>query len=135
MLKTSHAFSSFSVDDLGRAKEFYGSTLGLTVTQDMEMELLNLHLTAGVEVMTYPKGEAHAPATYTVLNFMVKNIDEVVDGLTKKGVTFEQYDNEYMKTDKKGISKGDGKNGPPGMAWFKDPASNILSILQESSVV
>lgn len=124
------AFSSFSVDDLDKAKQFYGETLGLQVTVE-EMGVLNIKLATGGGMMIYPKGEGHSPATYTVLNFPVEDIDQVVDELKSKGVEFEQYDNEWIKTDEKGISRGDGKNGPLGMAWFKDPAGNILSVLQE----
>jgi|SRR3989344_1051938 len=131
MFKDSKAFSSFSVDDLEKAKEFYGETLGLEVMEDRGMDLLHLKLTGGSQVMIYPKGSEHTPATFTILNFIVDDIEIAVDGLAEKGVEFEQYDNEYMKTNEKGISRGDGQNGPIGMAWFKDPAGNILSVLQE----
>ena len=140
MFKDSKAFSSFSVDDLEKAKEFYRETLGLEVMEDRGMDLLHLKLTGGSQVMIYPKGSEHTPATFTVLNFIVDDIEIAVDGLAEKGVEFEQYDNEYMKTDEKGIAKRDGsprsageagQNGPVGMAWFKDPAGNILSVLQE----
>ncbi len=126
MLKNSKAFSSFSVDDLEKAKEFYSQTLGLEVTEE-EMGVLTLHLSNGVEVMLYPKPN-HEPATFTILNFIVSNIEEIVDELTQKGVEFEQYDNEYMQTDEKGISTQDGRS----MAWFKDPAGNIIGLLQTS---
>jgi predicted enzyme related to lactoylglutathione lyase len=132
MLRTSKAFSSFSVDDIKTAKQFYSETLGLEVTEEFpEMGIINLKLASGGGVMIYPKGSEHQPATYTVLNFPVENIDQTVDQLSIKGVEFEKYDNEYIKTDEKGISRGDGKNGPAGMAWFKDPAGNILAALQE----
>ncbi len=133
MLKDSKAFSSFSVDDLEEAKEFYSETLGLEVEEVKEMEILNLHLATGGEVMIYPKGDQHSAASYTVLNFPVENIDEVVKELRGKGVEFEKYDNEWMKTDDKDIARGDGtpEKGPAGMAWFKDPAGNILSVMQE----
>ena len=114
-----------------KAKEFYGETLGLEVMEDRGMDLLHLKLTGGSQVMIYPKGSEHTPATFTILNFIVDDIEIAVDGLAEKGVEFEQYDNEYMKTNEKGISRGDGQNGPIGMAWFKDPAGNILSVLQE----
>jgi catechol 2,3-dioxygenase-like lactoylglutathione lyase family enzyme len=126
MLKDVPTFSSFSVDELGKAKDFYGGTLGLHVTEDKEMQILNLDLKGG-KVMVYPKDD-HKAATFTVLNFVVGEIDEVVDELSKKGVEFEKYDEPYVKTDEKGISR---MEGGPSMAWFKDPAGNILGILQE----
>ncbi|SRR5258708_176555 len=121
MFKDSKAFSSFSVDDLQKAKDFYGQTLGLEVSERPE----GLELLSG-QVFVYSKPN-HTPATFTVLNFVVDNIEQVVDELTKKGVEFEQYTNEYIKTDGKGISKQDDRS----MAWFKDPAGNILGILQD----
>jgi catechol 2,3-dioxygenase-like lactoylglutathione lyase family enzyme len=126
MFKDSRAFSSFSTNDIARAKEFYGRTLGLEVEADNPREgLLGLHLANGGEVMIYPKAD-HRPATFTVLNLPVANIDEAVDELTRRGVQFEHYDGE-IKTDAKGIARG----GPgPKMAWFKDPAGNILSVLE-----
>ena len=124
MLKNSKAFSSFSADDLTRAKEFYQSTLGLNV-QEGEMGILELHIEGSVPVMIYPKAD-HQPATFTVLNFPVENVEAVVDELTAKGVQFEHYDMEYIMTDEKGISRGEG----PVIAWFKDPAGNILSIIE-----
>ncbi len=131
MFKDTKTFSSFSVDDLIKAKEFYSQTLGLEVEQDQKMGLLNLHLASGSEAMIYPKSD-HAAATFTVLNFVVDNIDEAVDGLAEKGVTFESYDNEYMKTDIKGIARGTTEYPrPAGIAWFKDPAGNVLSVLQD----
>lgn len=126
MLKDSKAFSSFSTNDITKAKEFYNQTLGVNVVEDNEMGLLILNLPTG-KVMIYPKDEAHVPATFTVLNFPVDNIEETVEELTNRGVSFEKYDTEFIKTDDKGISIGEG----PRMAWFKDPASNILSVMQE----
>ena len=131
MFKDAKAFSSFSVDDLEKAKEFYGKTLGLEVGEYKDMGLLHIRLATGGLVMIYPKGSEHTPATYTVLNFPVESIDQAVDELAKKGVEFEHYEIEYIKTDEKGISRSDGKNGPVGMAWFKDPAGNILAVLQD----
>lgn len=132
MLKNSKAFSSFSVDDIDKAKKFYGETLGLEVSDEFpEMGLLHLKLATGGVVMIYPKGEAHSPASFTVLNFPVEDIDKAVKHLKEKGAEFEQYNNEWIKTDEDGISRGDGKHGPAGMAWFKDPAGNILAVLQE----
>jgi predicted enzyme related to lactoylglutathione lyase len=129
MLKDSKAFSSFSVDDLGKAKVFYAETLGLNVEEMKEggMELLNLHH-AGGTVMIYPKGDEHKPANFTVLNFPVDDVEKAVDELTAKGVKFEHYDQEMLKTDDKGIAGG-GIHGPR-IAWFTDPAGNILSVLE-----
>jgi len=128
MLKDSKAFSSFSVDDIAKAKEFYGQTLGLDVTEAPEG--LSLHVAGGGEIFIYPKSN-HIPATFTVLNFSVDDVDRVVDALTSVGVQFEQYDNEYMHTDEKGVSRNDSPEmGPEAMAWFQDPAGNIISVLQ-----
>jgi len=121
MLETSKAFSSFSVDDLQRAKEFYGRTLGLKISESPEG--LELH-PGEARVFIYPKPN-HKPATFTVLNFQVNDIEAAVDELTKSGVRFEKYEGE-IKTDEKGIHR----NGGPSIAWFKDPAGNILSVLQ-----
>lgn len=126
-----HAFSSFAVDDLDRAKAFYGDTLGLDMAEmemkDMPKEYrpLSLKLGGAAEVLVYPKPD-HEPATYTILNFPVDDIEQAVDELAKRGVRFEQYEGE-LKTDSKGICR----NGPPLIAWFRDPAGNILSVLQE----
>ena len=109
-----------------RAKEFYGGTLGLNVSD--EMDGLGLHLAGGGEVFVYPKGEDHAPASFTVLNFPVEDIDTAVDKLTQAGVRFEQYGGE-MSTDEKGVFRGDGQG--PTIAWFKDPAGNILSVIEQ----
>src|SRR5919204_5526365 len=118
-LRGSRAFSGMSSNDLGKAKEFYAHTLGLEVTE--EHGLLNLHLTGGGRGIIYPKPN-HEPASFTVLNFPVKNIDEVVDQLSRAGVRFERYDG--TKQDDRGIHRGEG----PPIAWFKDPAGNILSV-------
>ena len=124
MFKDSKAFSSFSVDDIQQAKKFYETTLGVDVLEIAEG--LQLRLAGGAEVFIYPKGDHHQPARFTILNFVVSDINEVVEDLTQKGVQFEQYD--FMKTDEKGISK----QGDRSMAWFKDPAGNILSVIQDS---
>ena len=129
MLKASHAFSGFSTSDIGKAKEFYGRTLGLEVSE--EHGLLNLHLGGGANVLIYPK-DNHSPATFTVLNFPVDNVDKTVDELGKRGVRFEIYDELSFKTDAKGISRG---NGGPTIAWFKDPAGNILSVLDANGTM
>ncbi|MGZ3553247.1 MAG: VOC family protein [Vulcanimicrobiaceae bacterium] len=125
MLTNSKAFSGFSVNDIQNAKEFYGRTLGLEVSE--EHGLLTLHLAGGSNVLIYPK-VSHAAATFTVLNFPVAEVEQAVDELTKRGVTFERYDNADIKTDEKGIHRGPG----PEIAWFKDPAGNILSVLKVS---
>ncbi|MEO8447078.1 MAG: VOC family protein [bacterium] len=126
MLKTNEAFSSFAVNDIQKAKEFYSKTLGVKVTEEKDMEgLLNLHIKDGVSVMVYHKPD-HTPATFTLLNFPSDNVEEDVDKLTKQGVKFEQYDNEDIKTDEKGISRSDGMM----IAWFKDPSGNIMSVLE-----
>jgi predicted enzyme related to lactoylglutathione lyase len=124
MFKSTKTFSSFSTNDLQKAKEFYHSILGVDVEEN-QMGILTLHL-AGNEVIIYPKPN-HQPATFTVLNFAVDNIDDAVDALIAKGITFEQY-GEPIKTDEKGIARGNGYG--PDIAWFKDPAGNILSVLQ-----
>tara|TARA_R110002020_G_scaffold98363_1_gene234289 strand:- start:267 stop:647 length:381 start_codon:yes stop_codon:yes gene_type:complete len=125
MLKDSKAFSGFSVDNTTIAKSFYRDILGLDV-EEIEMGLLAIHLSGGGEVIIYPKPD-HKAATFTVLNFPVVDIDQVVEELTSKGINFEQYSGE-INTDEKGICR---ENGGPFIAWFKDPAGNILSVLQE----
>lgn len=126
MLRNSPAFGSFSVNDLSKARQFYGQTLGLEVSDVPKMrDLLELHLADGGTVLIYPK-PGHEPATFTVLNFPVDNIESAVDQLTRLGVRFERYAGE-LKTDEKGIFRGDG----PKIAWFRDPAGNILSVLEE----
>jgi catechol 2,3-dioxygenase-like lactoylglutathione lyase family enzyme len=125
MLKHSKAFSGFSVDDLQKAKKFYTEILGIEV-KDNPMGLIELHIEGSNRIIIYPKPN-HEPATFTILNFPVDNIDEAVDELISKGVKFEQYDGE-IKTDAKGISRN--PQGPK-IAWFKDPAGNILSVIEE----
>lgn len=122
MFKHTKAFSGFSVNDIARAKKFYEEVLGLDV-EDMD-GMLQLNINGGGHILIYPK-DNHMPATYTILNFPVKNIEEAVDGLAARGVRFLQY-NEPVKTDEKGICR----NGWPLIAWFEDPAGNILSVLQ-----
>lgn len=126
MLKHSKAFSGFSVNDISKAKTFYADILGLNVKNN-PMGLLELNVEGGNHIIIYPKPN-HVPATFTILNFPVKNIDEVVDELIKKGIIFEQYEG-VIKTDKKGICRGNGKG--PNIAWFKDPAGNILSVIEQ----
>jgi predicted enzyme related to lactoylglutathione lyase len=127
MLENSKAFSGFSAGDIGKAKQFYGQTLGLKVSE--AHGVLTLHLAGGNNVLIYPKPN-HTPATFTVLNFPVKDVDQAVDELTKRGVRFEIYGLPEIKTDKRGIMRGHG----PTIAWFKDPAGNILSVLEETGM-
>jgi catechol 2,3-dioxygenase-like lactoylglutathione lyase family enzyme len=123
MFKDTNAFSGFSVDDIPRAKQFYGETLGLNVTEENGM--LALHIAGGGTVLVYPK-DNHEPATFTILNFPVPDVEATVDRLTEAGVPFEHYEGE-LATDEKGIMRGNG----PTIAWFKDPAGNILSVLDQ----
>ncbi|HKW44471.1 MAG TPA: VOC family protein [Candidatus Eremiobacteraceae bacterium] len=126
MFKPKAAFSGFSVDDLAKAKKFYSETLGLQIGE--EGIGLQLHLPSSGAVFIYPKSD-HRPATFTVLNLIVDQIDAAVDELTKSGVRFEQYGGD-IKTDEKGIMRGRKANKGPDIAWFKDPAGNILSVLE-----
>ena len=121
MLKDKPAFSGFSTNDIEAAKRFYGETLGVDVSDDHGM--LNLKLAGGQRVLIYPKDD-HVPATFTVLNFEVSDIDAAVDDLAAKGVAFEHY--EGSGQDAKGIAR----QYPPPIAWFKDPAGNVLSVIQ-----
>jgi predicted enzyme related to lactoylglutathione lyase len=127
MLENSQAFSSFSVNDIQKAKEFYGSTLGLEVSESQG--LLTSRLPGGNTVMIYPKPN-HTPATFTVLNFPVESVEKAVTDLTSRGVRFEIYNEPNLKTDGRGILRGSG----PVIAWFKDPVGNILSVLERSDV-
>jgi catechol 2,3-dioxygenase-like lactoylglutathione lyase family enzyme len=122
MFEHSKAFSGFSVDDIPAAKRFYGETLGLRVSE--ANGLLTLHIAGDRDTVVYPK-EDHTPATFTILNFPVDDIDKAVDELAGRGVRFERY--EGLEQDEKGVSRGMG----PAIAWFKDPAGNILSVIQE----
>lgn len=125
MLRESEAFSGFAVDNIEKAKEFYGEVLGLIVDSANDMGLLTLKLSSGKDIIIYEKPD-FKPASYTILNFPVSDIDTAVDGLTTKGVVFEKY--EGFTQDEKGIARG--AEGGPDIAWFKDPAGNILSVLQ-----
>jgi catechol 2,3-dioxygenase-like lactoylglutathione lyase family enzyme len=129
MLGSSHAFSGFSVNDQAVAQKFYSETLGLEV-KDTGMGL-HLKLAGGGIVFVYPKPN-HQAASFTILNFPVEDIDAVVDELTSKGIIFEQYDSPTMPQDEHGILRGLSAKMGPDIAWFKDPAGNILSILQEN---
>jgi predicted enzyme related to lactoylglutathione lyase len=121
MFRDSHAFSGFSSNDIAKAKEFYGESLGLEVSEENDM--LTLHLNGGGVVLIYPKPN-HEPASFTVLNFPVADIDAAVDDLTKAGITMERY--QEMNQDERGIMRDQG----PPIAWFKDPAGNVLAVLQ-----
>lgn len=126
MLTYDQAFSSYSVDDLPKAKQFYKQALGLDVTETPEG--LSVCVSPGYEVFLYPKPGSHTPATFTVLNFLVGDIEPAVDGLTGAGVKFLQYTGD-LQTDAKGIFRGNG----PTIAWFTDPAGNILSVVEKKS--
>jgi catechol 2,3-dioxygenase-like lactoylglutathione lyase family enzyme len=123
MFENTKAFSGFSVDDVSKAKQFYGDTLGLKVSEDNGM--LTLHIAGARNTLLYPKPN-HTPASFTVLNFPVDNVETAVDELTARGVRFERYEGTEIETDEKGIFRGAG----PLIAWFKDPAGNVLSVIQ-----
>jgi len=122
MFKDSNAFGSYSVDDIPAAREFYENVLGLEVTEHSGN--LTLHFAGGSRVLIYPKGAAHRPANFTVLMLPVDDINASVAALKAKGVTFNQYDNEFVKTDADGIDRGDLSN-----AWFNDPAGNTIAVM------
>ena len=123
MFANTKAYSGFAVDDLQAAREFYGETLGLNISV-MSEHLMSLDLAGDRSTLVYQKPD-YTPATYTILNFPVGDIDKAVDQLSARGVRFERYDGSQQ--DEKGISRGEG----PYIAWFKDPAGNVLSVLQE----
>ncbi|MCF2447228.1 VOC family protein [Dyadobacter sp. CY345] len=125
MFRDTKAFSGFSVDNIEKAKQFYGETLQLEVTHDEEMNILQLHINGGNDIIVYEKPN-HTPATFTILNFPVPNVQQAVEKLKKAGVQFESYDMPNMKTDEDDIFRGGG----PLIAWFTDPAGNILSVLE-----
>ena len=125
MFTPSGAFSGFSIDDADAAKEFYGETLGLRVTQ-LENGFLNLHLDSGAVVLAYVK-ENHEPASFTILNFEVDDVDSAVDDLNARGVVTNIYGSD-IPADHRGVMKGNG----PDIAWFRDPAGNVLSVLSAS---
>ena len=122
MFTPSGAFSGFSIDDAEAAKEFYGQTLGLRVTQ-LESGFLNLHLDSGAVVLAYVK-DNHEPASFTILNFEVDDVDAAVDDLNARGVDTNIYGSD-IPADSRGVMKGNG----PDIAWFRDPAGNVLSVL------
>ena len=123
-------FASFAVKDLDPARQFYGRSLGLDVREDKQMGILEIHSPDKSHVLVYPKPN-HQPANFTVLNLQVRDIDEAVDALTSAGVKFEQYDSADMKTDAKGVVRGD--KGGPSIAWFRDPSRNIVSVMEGQS--
>lgn len=127
MFTFNHVFSSFSVDNLAKAKEFYEKTLGMPVSQDAQMPVL--HIKGDHEVIIYEKGD-HQPATYTVLNLAVESVEEAVEQLTAAGVHFLQYDGP-IKTDENGIFR-DTHGGPAAIAWFTDPAGNIIAVMEDN---
>jgi catechol 2,3-dioxygenase-like lactoylglutathione lyase family enzyme len=129
MLRGSKAFSGFSVDDMAKAAQFYGQVLGLDVSQD-EMGL-TLKIQGSNPIFVYQKDD-HAPATFTILNFPVDDIDKAVDELVSKRVVFERYDDMPTPQDSRGILRGLAAKMGPDIAWFKDPAGNILAVLQEA---
>ena len=125
MFTDTPAFSGFAVDDLDKAHDFYANTLAIRTTRDEEMHLLTLHLAGDRDTIVYPKPD-FTPATYTILNFAVDDVEKAVDELNARGVEMERYDD--FPQDSKGIMRGSG----PDIAWFKDPAGNILAVLKES---
>jgi catechol 2,3-dioxygenase-like lactoylglutathione lyase family enzyme len=125
MLANSKAFSGFSVNDVSEARKFYEATLGLRVSDDNGM--LTLHIAGGRDILVYPKDD-HTPASFTILNFPVDNVESAVDELTRRGVRFERYPGMDADMDEKGIFRGGG----PLIAWFTDPAGNVLSVIEDS---
>jgi catechol 2,3-dioxygenase-like lactoylglutathione lyase family enzyme len=123
MFRDTKAFSGFSVDDVPRAQQFYGDTLGLDTSE--ENGILTIHLGGGHDVIAYPK-DNHEPATFTILNFPVDDIEAAVDALSERGISFERYDEVASDFDERGIFRG---GGPP-IAWFTDPAGNVLSVIK-----
>lgn len=129
MFRHTKAFSGFSVNDPQAAKIFYGETLGLEVSEDKKMPgIMHLHIEGGIPILIYPKPN-HEPASFTILNFPVSNIEEAVKELKARGVKFEHYDLGQAKTDEDGIFRAGG----PKIAWFKDPAGNVLSVIETQS--
>ena len=123
MLGNTKAFSGFSVNDIDAAKRFYGETLGLDVSENDAG--LTLHIAGDRPILVYPK-DNHEPATFTILNFPVEDVEGTVAGLTERGVQFERYEGTELETDEQGIFRGGG----PLIAWFKDPAGNVLSVIK-----
>jgi len=130
MIENIRTFTSFSVDNIKKAKEFYGNTLGIKLHEEGDMGF-RLNLEGGTTIFVYPKND-HKPATFTILNFVVEDVDEAMDELSSKGVRFHHYDNDTLKQDEKGIHRGLRLGKGPDIAWFEDPAGNILSVLQDN---
>lgn len=128
MLGNSAAFSGFSVDDIPRAKQFYADTLGLDVSE--ENDILTLNLGGGATAIAYPKGDQHEPASFTILNFPVPDVEAAVRDLSDRGIAFEHYVGTPAETDELGVFRGGG----PLIAWFKDPAGNVLSVIQDPPI-
>jgi catechol 2,3-dioxygenase-like lactoylglutathione lyase family enzyme len=124
MFTPSRAFSGFSVDDVDAARTFYGETLGMTVAEN-DMGFLELQLENGARILAYSKPN-HEPASFTILNFEVDDVEAAVDDLNARGVVTKIYDDDELQTDEKGIARGQG----PDIAWFRDPAGNVLSVLR-----
>ena len=124
MFENIKAFSGFSVDDIPRAKQFYGETLGLNVSEENGM--LTLHIAGDRPTLVYPKDD-HEPASFTILNFQVEDVEATVEALSERGVSFERYEGTELETDEKGVFRGGG----PLIAWFKDPAGNVLSVIEQ----
>jgi predicted enzyme related to lactoylglutathione lyase len=124
MFEHAKAFSGFSVDDIPRAQQFYGETLGLNVTEENGM--LTLNLAGDRPTLVYPKDD-HEPASFTILNFQVEDVEAAVEALSERGVSFERYEGTELETDEKGVFRGGG----PLIAWFKDPAGNVLSVIEQ----
>lgn len=131
MLTYKKIFSGFSVNDIQKAKEFYSDTLGVEVREEGDMGI-SLRFADDTMIFIYPKKD-HQPATFTILNFAVDDIDEAIEILTGKGVQFVQYQDDKLPQDEKGVLRGLRRNMGPDIAWFKDPAGNVLSVLQEES--
>jgi catechol 2,3-dioxygenase-like lactoylglutathione lyase family enzyme len=131
MLADSNAYSGIGVDDLAKAREFYGDTLGLKLSMlDEKFGLMTLHLAGERDILVYVSPNL-TPASYTILNFPVDDIDKAVDDLSARGVRFERYEGFDFPQDEKGIARGLEADQGPSIAWFKDPAGNVLSLLQE----
>jgi catechol 2,3-dioxygenase-like lactoylglutathione lyase family enzyme len=130
MFTADHAFSGFSVDDIDAARRFYGDTLGLTVSDD-PMGFLDIELASGAHILAYSKTN-HEPASFTILNFPVADLDAAVDDLNARGVTTKIYSDDEFPTDHRGILRG-GDDGPD-IAWFRDPAGNVLAVIQDDDL-
>lgn len=122
-----HGFSGFSVSDIDATRSFYSGVLGLAVADD-EMGMLRIALPGGAEVMAYPKPD-HVPATFTILNFLVADVDAAVDALNGKGIATKIYDDADLPTDDRGIMRDNG----PAIAWFRDPSDNVIAVIEDTT--